>query len=302
MKTLGKVIRTAVKEPLLWFMSGAAILYAINATVNPTENEDSSYTIVVTRDSLLRYMQFRLKAFDAEHFAKTINSLPENELDQLVDDYVREEVLYREAKLLQLDQNDYLAKRRLITQMEFLVRGLEEQNTRFEQGEIETFFSENTQRYNQPATLTFTHIFFSGPEDQAKKRALSRLDLQNRNNAPFSSAIGQGDRFLYHTNYVKKDLEELTSHFGEQFARNTFALPRQPETWQGPIRSDHGWHIILLTEKNAELSPALEDIWDDVLEDATLEKSHRQFEQSISSIVDSYSVQIKDQLQLQKSP
>ena len=49
--------------------------------------------------------------------------MPEDELDRLIADYVREEALHREAKALGMDQNDYIIKRRMIHSTEFITDG-----------------------------------------------------------------------------------------------------------------------------------------------------------------------------------
>ena len=291
-------LRTVSREPLTYFLGVAAILYAINSVVSPAIDEDSSQTITVTRDELLLFMQYRANAFDTAGFSTILNSLPEGELEQITDDYVREEVLYREAKKLRLDQYDYTAKRRLVAQMEFLVRGWEEQSVAFEEGELEAYFSLNSMRYQQPAKVTFTHIFVAGQQSEHERQALGLLAEKNKQKAEFSSAIGQGDRFLYHTNYVRKDKEHVASHFGEDFTQALFSLPTRPSEWQGPLRSDYGWHVVLIAERHREAAPAFADVKMEVLEDASFEKLQQLFEQSVSSIVATYSVEIEEPLQV----
>jgi len=56
------------------------------------------------------------------------------ELKSLIDDYVREEVLYREAIAIGLDRNDDIVRRRLIQKMEFLTQNPATSKDRAEEG------------------------------------------------------------------------------------------------------------------------------------------------------------------------
>jgi hypothetical protein len=68
-------------------------------------------------------VQFRSKAFNPEVAAARLDSLGDAELERLIDDYVREEALHREALALGMDQNDYVIKQRLIQSLQFITNG-----------------------------------------------------------------------------------------------------------------------------------------------------------------------------------
>ena len=94
------------------------VLFAAFGYITKDEQSDALNRIVVDRDRLLTFMQNRARTFGAERFEEILDNLPEDELQALIDDYVREEALYREAKALNLDKNDYTSRQRLIRQLE----------------------------------------------------------------------------------------------------------------------------------------------------------------------------------------
>ena len=97
------MFKRLVKEPLLHFILVGVLLFAAFHVVSKEEPVDSPNRIVVDRDALLTFMQYRSRVFDPGRFEDALDSLPQADLQALIDDYVLEEALYREAKALRLD-------------------------------------------------------------------------------------------------------------------------------------------------------------------------------------------------------
>ena len=98
-------------------------LFVIFNWVSPTGNEDNDKRIVVNRDNLITYMQHKTKVYESAKAVDIFNDLTVSKRNQLIDQYVREEALYREAKSLKLDRSDYTIRQRLIRQLEFINEG-----------------------------------------------------------------------------------------------------------------------------------------------------------------------------------
>jgi hypothetical protein len=100
-----------VREPLLHFALagvGVFLLYAYANEHSPVADDQ----IVVTTGQIERIVTL---------FERTRQHAPtEQELRSLIDDYVLEEVLYREAKKIGLDQDDAIIRRRLEQKMALL--------------------------------------------------------------------------------------------------------------------------------------------------------------------------------------
>ena len=107
-----------VREPLVHFLAIGIGLFVLYEFVAPADASLDSKTIVVDRNALLTFIQFRSKAFNPEVAAERLDALGERELELLINDFVREEALHREAIALGMDKNDYIIKRRMIQSIE----------------------------------------------------------------------------------------------------------------------------------------------------------------------------------------
>jgi len=96
-------MRTFIKEPLLHFAIIGTLLFGLYALVNPSQsNEDS----ILVDSGVIGSLQAR--------FARTWSRPPSShELQGLVDDYVVEEILYRQALAMGMDKNDEMIRLRL---------------------------------------------------------------------------------------------------------------------------------------------------------------------------------------------
>ena len=198
-----------------------------------------------------------------------------SELKTLTDDYVRGEVLYREALALDLDRNDPIIRRRLMQKMEYLAQGFYDEIEPLTENDLTLFYEAHKEDYRKPASATFTHIFLSNDKResaQSKAEAESLLAVINNSPVPFDKAGRYGERFLYNRNYVNRDSQEIASHFGQLFEQKLFdlrpALLMTDAQWQGPLSSNYGWHLVLLTKKVESFVPALAEISGVVLADA----------------------------------
>mgnify|MGYP001823877680 FL=1 len=194
-----------LREPLLHFLAIGIGLFVLFDLVAPEESNLDSRTIVVDRNALLTFVQFRSKAFNPEVAAARLDALSDAELSRLVDDYVREEALHREALSLGMDQNDYVIKQRLIQSLRFITNGFVSAAVDISDEEIAEFYEANRDDYYVDPYVTFTHVYFSSDRhgrEQARQLAETKLAELNDQNVPFSESTRHGERFLYNVNYV----------------------------------------------------------------------------------------------------
>lgn len=290
---LKDVLRRILAEPLSHFLAGALALFLIFALVNPSHGTDGGRDIVVTRNDLLVYMQFRARAFDPDRVESLYNELSNEDRNSLIEEYVRDEAMYREAQALHLGDNDFTARRRLIQQLEFVIQEVAEDDTTISEDELQTYFAQHRDRYTTPATITFTHVFFSDDRHGATTaNALARRELArlNAERTPFHEAMRHGDRALFQVNYVQQDEELVASHFGAPMARQIFELEPNEHRWRGPYRSLYGAHLVLVTGKNNGQTPTLDQVRERVLTDALTQARSERLNEAIDEIVATYRV------------
>ena len=255
-----------------------------------------SKRIVVNKDALMNYYQYQSRAFNKEVFEEKLASMPKEELEELINNYIREEVLYREAMAMGLDKEDFIIKRRMIQKVEFISQGISEAATDPSDADIQKYYETNKESYFIPPMATFTHVFFDVEKwkpDQAKAKAEAEVAFLNRNNFTFNQAPSRGDRFFYHTNYVERDVEYIKSHFGPQMTSAIFEAEPSGNTWIGPFPSEYGYHVVMLTMKQVGRYPELDEVMRRVKEDARREFIKEQNEMTIQGIIDQYDVRVE---------
>ncbi|MGB5266423.1 MAG: hypothetical protein WBN30_07535, partial [Polyangiales bacterium] len=108
------------------FLAAGLGLFVLFGLVNRGDQDFDPNVITVDQEALLTFIQYRIKAFNPDLAEKKLNALSDEELQRLIDDYVREEVLHREAIALGLDDDDYIIRRRLVQKLEFITEGFAE--------------------------------------------------------------------------------------------------------------------------------------------------------------------------------
>ena len=290
-------MKKLLREPLVHFLAMGVGLFVLFDLVAPEDSNLDSRTIVVDRDALLTFIQFRSKAFNPEVAAARLDALEAEELDLLVKDYVREEALHREALALGMDQNDYVIKQRLIQSLQFITNGFVSAAVDVSDEEITEYYEANRDDYYVDPYITFTHVYFSSDRhgaEQARKLADAKLAELNTEQVPFSESTRHGDRFLYNVNYVERTEDFVGSHFGRSMAAEIFTLEADDSRWHGPFESAYGFHLVMVTRRTDGLYPPLEDIADSVREDALRIKLDEQNERAVQAIVDTYDIRMGD--------
>jgi hypothetical protein len=284
-----------LKEPLLHFLILAVGLFGLHSAVSHEDEDADVKRIVVDRDSLLTFVQYRTKSFEPVTAQKQLESLSEEELQKLIGDYVREEALYREARNLELDRDDYVIKRRLIQKVDYVARGFAESFGDVTEEDIRTYFAENHQDYFIEPSITFTHVFYSAERhgaDAAMRLARQKLDQLRQTSAAFHEASKHGERFLYGMNYVERSRLYVESHFGPQMAARVFALEPDRRVWHGPVASKHGAHLVMVTQKQPGRMPTLAEVQTRVVQEAQRALIAERARQATQQIVDGYVVDI----------
>jgi peptidyl-prolyl cis-trans isomerase C len=153
---------------------------------------------------------------------------------------VKDEILFREAVALGLDQDDALIRARLTEKMLFLTQDLAEPAAPTD-AEIAAFFNADPSRFRKPTVLSFEQIYFSPSRHGADLEAVVVL-ARDRLMAG-STEIPDGDDVLFEFRYNEVNPVSIARGFGTAFAEAIVDLPSN-SSWQGPLRSDFGMHLV----------------------------------------------------------
>jgi parvulin-like peptidyl-prolyl isomerase len=185
------------------------------------------------------------------------------ELEWLVENKVQEEILYREALAMGLEKDDTIVKRRMAQKMRFLAEDVAAAREP-ETAELKSWFEKNKSMFAQPSRVSFRHLYFSpdrrgerAGEDAAKE--LSKLAGQPQD-AKLAGSLA--DSFMFQDYYRDRAPDYLGKEFGPQFAQAVTKLASG--SWQGPIQSGFGWHLVFVDTVIPGRLPAFEEIEPDV--------------------------------------
>lgn len=291
------LMRRIWRDPLVHFLIGGALLFA-GFQIIATEDDVvlPPDTIAVTRPLLLEFIQYRTKVFDPVIAAQQLDGMGAKERDDLIQSYVREEALYREAQALGLEQNDYVIKQRMVQSVNFIIEQTQSPVPPDADGDaLQAYFEAHQDDYRTLPAATFTHVFVSfrgRSRHEAMGQANALLEQLRADGATFTDAPRYGERFVYHLNYVERDVEKVVSHFGRDFANALFALDPDPKAWRGPIESQHGLHLVTMIDKTPGGLPSLDDIRPRVRADYRAYQTALRRQRVIDDIVATYVVDV----------
>jgi len=267
-----RALNRLLREPLAHFMIAGFILFLLVEVFASDQNlSNDPREIVVDQTALTHHLLYQSRASDATQAQATLEALHPDGREQLIADYVTDEVLYREARALGLDENDEVIRRRLIQMLDFATQSSLENMTTTSQAELEEYYSEHASDYKVDPSITFTHVFLDARKHGREGAVLLAKQMQDRlntNNVPFDQAPRYGDRFLFHRNYVDRTHACIATHFGADMAGQVFRLSPSADRWRGPFVSPYGAHVVLVTSILPSRIPDLEEVADLVREDA----------------------------------
>ena len=273
-----------LREPLLHFLAIGAVIYlAYGVFAEPLPEADDK-TIVVTAGEI-EWMQ--------TSWQKRWNRPPtDEELDGLIQQYIRETVLYREALTMGLNQHDQVIRRRLAQKLEFLAKDLVALTPPTEQ-ELEAYFAEHKDRYQEPALYTSTQLFLD-PDKRADATQVDASAIQAKLVA-LGDAIDDsgalGDSFMLQTYYPEKDPTEIQKQFGSGFVESLVAL--EPGQWHGPVLSGYGVHLVYVSHISEPPAPEFAAVRERVTQDWVADRGEALSEQFYANLRDQYSVVIE---------
>lgn len=210
----------------------------------------------------------------------------DDEISRIINNLVQEEILYREALSLGLEQEDKIIKRRLAQKITFLKQ--ESILKDYSQKEITDFYNANRDKYYVPDLYTFTHKFFSS-NSNSKERAQNHLNNSNR-------SYENSDPFFLGKNFAESSSLEINSNFGSNFSSY---LKNSPiNQWIGPYKSSFGHHNLYITEYTPGFHPNLDDIYDQVMVDLNQLKRDSAISDFIKEVGSEYSVIINPDLKI----
>jgi peptidyl-prolyl cis-trans isomerase C len=249
-------MKRLLREPLIHFLLIGAALFAASGYMQRGRSVvESSKQIQLTVDDLRQLVILFQSQWRREPTAQ--------ELSRLVENKVQEEILYREALAMGLDNDDTIVKRRMAQKLQFLAEDVAAAREPTA-AELKSWFEKNKAMFAQPSRVSFRHLYFT-PDRRGQRarddaaQALAKLAGQPQDT---KLAASLADPFMFQDYYRDRAPDYLGKEFGPQFAHAVATLPAG--SWQGPIESGFGWHLVFVDTVIPGRVPAFEEIESDV--------------------------------------
>lgn len=263
------MLNSLASQPLVHFLFLGALVFAADRAL--LERQDDPRVILID-DS--RYAEIAGIFQDNQGHAPS-----EAAMADLTVKWAQNEVLYREARLMGLDQGDEMIRQRLILKLRNVLfnRIDDVQATR---ADLEQWFEAHRERYENPPTLTIEQFQVSDSENPDAARALA-------------TQLGDGavpEAFVSNLRRYRKRSE---ASLQQVFNPVTIAsLAAGPDGRWVPIESAQGWHLARVTERQPGSKVTLEQVERQVRTDWQQDAEQAQLAQALTAIADSYDIRI----------
>ena len=217
---------------------------------------------------------------------RTWKRLPtKEELDGLLENHVREEILYREALNQDMDENNAMIRRGLIVQMNMLAES-QTQDKKVSDQAIQAYYDLRKDQYMSSPEYTFTQLSFdqSASEEEIKN---IKKQLNETGKQPDSDDL-PGKRGMLQKDFEEAMLYDLGRTFGEGFAEQLDELPQN--TWAGPVKSGYGWHLVNIENIKASEPLPLSEVRDAIITELQYEEAEAAKEQFYTELRQQYDV------------
>ena len=247
---------------------------------------DQDVNAIIISDNILKNFYLANRNLEDPVFIR-YNDLSEIQIALIRDDYIKREVLKREALNWGLDKVDPIISSRLAQLGEqFLVNNLPDED--FSEEILISFYNKNNHFYIDDAKITFSHIFFRNSDEKTISDLI--YYVQNQNEQFFNNnLLSKVSVFPYQKNYAQRSESFIRGHFSEKTTKEIFTL-NSSTRWQGPIESPYGLHIIKVSSISDAKQKSYDEVSDLVLKRFISERKKTNLKLELEEKISSYQI------------
>ncbi len=271
-----------MKEPLLHFLLLGGALFALFQSVGGFDSPDIEQTdeIVVTAgriDSL------------SQNFGKVWQRPPtEQEIEGLIQEHIREEVLYREALAMGLDRDDMIVRRRLRQKIEFLSEDLASLDAPKEE-ELQAFLTAHPERFRRETRFSIRQVYLNANK-RGQSAEADALALLAKLREQDGDAATIGDPLMIEHRFENETEREISRALGSQFLQALLDTPTG--SWQGPVTSGYGLHLVHIGKRIDGKIPDLAEVREAVQREWTAAKRKQSNEAFYEMLRERYTISV----------
>ncbi len=271
-------MRKLLSEPMLHFAVIGIALFAGYRQLAP--NESSGRRVVVT-DGVVRDLI-------TQHVAARGREPSSIEINQLIESWVHDEILYREGVALGLDRDDAVVKRRIRQKFEMIAEEDAATGTPAE-ADLLAYLANHPARFTQPAILTFEQVFLGPPGASPDVVRIAAVTGESLRRGANPESFGQPTLLARHMRDTPADL--VARDFGDAFAK---ALEQAPVgEWSGPVESSFGTHYVRVAQRTPAAVPELSSVRDQVIREWENDRRQRARAEAYARMRAGYDISIE---------
>ena len=231
--------RRFAREPLLHFLLLGGLIFGADAWLHPPDR--TARVITVTR----QMRETMATNFDEDRERQATPA----EVNQMVENWVASEILYREGKLLGVDRGDDTIRDRIAFKLQLMIFSqLETPNPSVD--ELRTWFEANRDRFDEPERISF---YIGPPKDEAA----ARKNLADIESGQESDELSRTTRAM-----IGRPISSIAPVFGDGFRDGLLAMPINQ--W-GVLHSKEGWHVVRFDSRRPSEPVRFADVHDQAL-------------------------------------
>ena len=267
-------LRQLTREPLLRFLAMGALIF-LGANIVQHERESAARRILIDAQ-----LERRLISVNEAQYG--VAPTPQ-QLSKLVDNYVAEEMLYRQALAMGLDRDDEIIRRRLIQKMQFLQQDMAGASAP-SRAALRAYYESHPALFVSPGSVSFQQLFFSadrGDSAAALRRAeRARGRVRGEQVAPASN---QSDEFPISIPGEPLTRDQAVGIFGStSIVDALFAMPE--DQWSAPVQSAYGWHLVRIIRRQSSSRLPFDAVEDQVRGDFLTEQVNAAEQQQLNAL------------------
>lgn len=270
-------IKSLVREPLVHFLLIGLGLFLIYGKFAPASSD--SQRIVISQsvaDEISR------------QFTSTWTRPPtQEELKNLIDGYIKDEVLYREGVALGLDRDDPVIKRRLRQKLEVIIE--EEGSQAPTDADLNGYLAKHADMFRLPPVVSFDQVLFNPSEYGNGLEQVFNASKAAVEGGASPDSQGSASMLPKHVEQLSVDL--VARDFGEEFGKSLVTAP--VGKWLGPVASGFGVHLLRVTERKDGYLPTLDEARKAVTREWENERRKASLESNYARIKSQYDVVIE---------
>lgn len=206
-----------------------------------------------------------------------------------------EEELYQKALALGLDRTDPVVRRQLIANMKLIAAKVPtaKEPATLTPEQVQAYYEANKSQFEKPKQVSFTHIYLSRDKWKKNGEREARRLLYDLQMKQIQPPLQVVPGDSFLSGYYFSD---LTPSMLQRFFGSRFVAQvfvLEPGRWQGPIASSYGWHLVWVEEVKPPQVPVLDEVLNQVRGTILQEREAIRLNDALQELRSHYTIRIE---------